>query len=334
VQSAKVIHHNPSKSEKVELHKAEVPWMRPTERVKDMDEDAKETADVFRKFQGILNKLTPQKFKDLAEKARELSINTEERLKGCIDKIFTKALEEPNFSVAYAHLCRVLSYIKVEVVYKNESDEESVKEITFRRELLTRCQKEFEKDKKDDESRDEQLKAIENAITEEEKKLKEEQFSEWEDKARKRSLGNIRFIGELFKLKMLSESIMHECIVRLLRSTSDEDSLECFSRLITTTGKELDHQAAKQRMDRYFDRINEIIEKKKISSRIRFMLQDVQELRKNEWIPRRQDTLKTIDQIHQEAHMEEIQEKESIRQSIQSMSGKQFLREDKRRSKS
>ena len=38
---------------------------------------------------------------------------------------------------------------------------------------------------------------------------------------------------------------MHECIVRLLRSTSDEDALECFSHLITTTGKELDHPQAK-----------------------------------------------------------------------------------------
>lgn len=40
---------------------------------------------------------------------------------------------------------------------------------------------------------------------------------------------------------------MHECIVRLLRSTSDEEALECFGRLITTTGKELDHPQAKVR---------------------------------------------------------------------------------------
>ena len=44
---------------------------------------------------------------------------------------------------------------------------------------------------------------------------------------------------------MLSEGIMHECIVRLLRSASDQESLECFCTLITTTGKELDHQQAK-----------------------------------------------------------------------------------------
>lgn len=62
---------------------------------------------------------------------------------------------------------------------------------------------------------------------------------------RKRSLGNIRFIGELFKLGMLSETIMHECITRLLKSTSDDESLECFGKLITTTGKDLDRPEAK-----------------------------------------------------------------------------------------
>ncbi len=64
-------------------------------------------------------------------------------------------------------------------------------------------------------------------------------------KTRKKSLGNIRFNGELFKLQMLSETIMHECITRLLKSSSDEESLECFARLITATGKDLDKEAAK-----------------------------------------------------------------------------------------
>ena len=33
-------------------------------------------------------------------------------------------------------------------------------------------------------------------------------------------LGNIQFIGELFKEKMLTEKIMHECIVKLLGEAS------------------------------------------------------------------------------------------------------------------
>ena len=38
----------------------------------------------------FLNKLSPHKFKNLVEHARELEINTKERLKGCIDEIFSK----------------------------------------------------------------------------------------------------------------------------------------------------------------------------------------------------------------------------------------------------
>lgn len=53
-----------------------------------------------------------------------------------------------------------------------------------------------------------------------------------------------RFIGELFKLKMLTESIMHDCILRLLRS-HDEDSLECLCRLLTTIGKDIDYEKSK-----------------------------------------------------------------------------------------
>ena len=42
-----------------------------------------------------------------------------------------------------------------------------------------------------------------------------------------------------------SESIMHECMIRLLKSTSDEESLECFAKLMTTVGKDIDKEEAK-----------------------------------------------------------------------------------------
>ena len=38
---------------------------------------------------------------------------------------------------------------------------------------------------------------------------------------------------------------MHECMIRLLKSSSDEESLECFAGLITTTGRDLDIPEAK-----------------------------------------------------------------------------------------
>ena len=57
----------------------------------------------------------------------------------------------------------------------------------------------------------------------------------------------------------------------------------------------------------YFTRLNDIIKKGKISPRVRFALQDVVDLRENKWVPRQQrdSQVKTIDQIHREAHDEE-----------------------------
>lgn len=79
---------------------------------------------------------------------------------------------------------------------------------------------------------------------EEEKQRLTEELVEAKDKARRRSLGNIKFIGELFKLKMLTEVIMHDCIVKLLKN-HDEESLECLCRLLSTIGKDLDFAKAK-----------------------------------------------------------------------------------------
>lgn len=57
---------------------------------------------------------------------------------------------------------------------------------------------------------------------------------------------SFRFIGELFKLNMLIEPIMHECIKKLL-AQGDEESLECLCRLLKTIGKELDEKGSKSR---------------------------------------------------------------------------------------
>ncbi len=48
--------------------------------------------ELFGKFHTIVNELTPQRFQALAEQALKLEINTEEKLSGCIDIVFTKVL--------------------------------------------------------------------------------------------------------------------------------------------------------------------------------------------------------------------------------------------------
>ena len=48
---------------------------------------------------------------------------------------------------------------------------------------------------------------IEKAESEDEKKRLQEEFNDKEKKARRRSAGNTRFIGELYKLEMLTVSL-------------------------------------------------------------------------------------------------------------------------------
>uniref|UniRef100_A0A673HH11 Eukaryotic translation initiation factor 4 gamma 1-like n=1 Tax=Sinocyclocheilus rhinocerous TaxID=307959 RepID=A0A673HH11_9TELE len=298
-----------SLTEDVQLNKAEKAWKPMVKRSGRADEDEPDfltTQELFKRVRSVLNKLTPQMFQPLMKQVTELAIDTEERLKGVIDLIFEKAISEPNFSVAYANMCRCLMGLKVPT-----TDKPAVT-VNFRKLLLNRCQKEFEKDKDDDETFEKKQKELD----EEEKQRLKEELEDAKDKARRRSLGNIKFIGELFKLKMLTETIMHDCIVKLLKN-HDEESLECLCRLLSTIGKDLDFEKAKPRMDQYFNQMEKIIKERKTSSRIRFMLQDVLDLRRNNWVPRRGDLgPKTIEQIHKEAELEEHREQVKVQQQL------------------
>ena len=56
------------------------------------------------------------------------------------------------------------------------------------------------------------------------------------------------------------------------------------------------------RIDQYFTQIKKIIQARITSSRLRFMMQDVVDLRNENWVARKEgNNPKTIDQIHKEA---------------------------------
>ncbi|KAI4798532.1 hypothetical protein KUCAC02_021987 [Chaenocephalus aceratus] len=294
-----------SLSDDIQLNKAEKAWKPSTKKTRveveseSDDSEHGKTQELFKSVRSILNKLTPQKFQQLMKMVTDLTIDTEERLKGVIDLTFEKAIAEPNFSVVYGNMCRCLMGLKVET-----TDKPGVT-VNFRKLLLNRCQKEFEKDQVDDGIFERKQKELDAATVPEEKQRLTEQLQREKDNAHRRSMGNLKFIGELFKLKMLTEVIMHESIVKLLKN-HDEETLECLCRLLSTIGKDLDFEKAKPRMDQYFNQMEKIIKDKKTSSRIRFVLQDVLDLRRSSWVPRRgEQGPKTMEQIHKDAELEE-----------------------------
>lgn len=215
--------------------------------------------------------------------------------------------------------------------------------------------------------------------------LSEAERQERRQMARKRVLGNIRFVGELFKMGMLTSKIMHECIRTLISNhqartllplsppsrclskivftlreplpfhplvtrprrharycdgfccvgfdllfrqdpeeepidlarklamriglswcpclqNPEEESIESLCKLMMTIGQLIDTPQAQQHMDAYMQILVMLSGSDKLSSRIRFMLKDVIELRRNKWQARRKvEGPKKISEVHRDA---------------------------------
>ncbi|KAL2336934.1 hypothetical protein Fmac_011380 [Flemingia macrophylla] len=268
------------------MHKAEKKYE--VGKVTD-EEEAKQ-----RQLKGILNKLTPQNFEKLFEQVRAVNIDNVVTLNGVISQIFEKALMEPTFCEMYANFCFDLAAVLPDLSQDNEK-------ITFKRLLLNKCQEEFERGEREEEEA--------NKADEGEVKLSNEEREEKRTKARRRMLGNIRLIGELYKKKMLTERIMHECIKKLLGQYQDpdEEDIEALCKLMSTIGEMIDHPKAKEHMDAYFEMMRSLSVNMNLSSRVRFMLKDVIDLRKNKWQQRRKvEGPKKIEEVHRDASQERM----------------------------
>ncbi|KAK8743863.1 hypothetical protein OTU49_001302, partial [Cherax quadricarinatus] len=170
---------------------------------------------------------------------------------------------------------------------------------TYNRLLLSKCQDEFERRRRASEAWDLPEGAILTPEQEEERSA-----------AKRKMVGNLRFIGELGKLEIIHESILHRCIQQLLEKRRRRpmvdlaEDLECLCQIMRTCGKVLDKPKAKPLMDQYFERVYQLSSNTELLARIRFMLQDVLDLRAANWVPRKiaqVDGPRTIRQVREEA---------------------------------
>jgi translation initiation factor 4G len=72
---------------------------------------------------------------------------------------YVQAIDEPNFSEAYANMCKVLSGIQVPAEHRNKDEPE----YNFRKLLVNRCQIEFEKNSVVELNREAKLREIEQS---------------------------------------------------------------------------------------------------------------------------------------------------------------------------
>ncbi|EDW72346.2 uncharacterized protein Dwil_GK20767, partial [Drosophila willistoni] len=255
-------------------------WIPPSLRPQHGLTQSEKNDAVFRRVRGILNKLTPEKFQELSDELLKLDLNSIVILNGVILLIFDKALDEPKYSSMYAQLCKRLSE------EAPSFEKEPNNSCTFLRLLIAVCRDKFNNRLKRDEN--DNRPPPENEADEEERR----------HLAKQRMLGNVKFIGELNKLDMLSKTVLHQCIMELLDKKKKRtagaqemcEDMECLAQLLKTCGKNLDSEQGKELMNQYFETLERRSKSTEYPPRIRFMLKDVIELRLNHWIPRKVGT--------------------------------------------
>ncbi|KAG1778189.1 armadillo-type protein [Suillus placidus] len=212
--------------------------------------------------------------------------------------VFEKAINEAAWSEMYARLCRkMLEQISPDVQDEGIKDAEGkpiAGGLLFRKYLVNRCQEDFERGWFAKEatvaataSDDHTTKAAHKKTG---MKVAELCFDESyaAERAQRQGVALVKFIGELFRLQMLTERIMHECVKKFLRDIEnpEEEEIEKLCQLLKTVGRLLDTPKARAHMDVYFTRMKEIGESLNVSPRMRFMLQDIIELRDRKWVSR------------------------------------------------
>ncbi|KAL1902559.1 hypothetical protein Sste5346_001001 [Sporothrix stenoceras] len=261
---------------------------------------------VQRKVKAALNKMTPEKFDKISDQILTIALQSKDEedgrtLRQVIQLTFEKATDEAHWAPMYAKFCKcMLDRMSPEirdVTIKDKKGEVISGGTLFRKYLLNRCQQEFERGWKVD------LPQPKEGESKEAQMLSDEYYEA--AAAKRRGLGLVQFIGELYKLGMLTERIMHECVRKLVdyETTPDEAEIESLSKLLRTVGANLDStDKGRPMMDAYFVRIKNVIDIPDLPSRLKFMLMDIVDLRSRNWVSNETNKgPKTLDEVRQEA---------------------------------
>lgn len=285
----------PSKKPIVKLTRSENAWVPGSLNT---NNDVKEK--VKRTMNDILNKITPEKFDRLMKSLLDMEdINNPDCIEVMVNCIQEKALLEPKFSDLYAKLCFGIVQAPS---YKSNAP-------FFRKALLNAAEKEFQKKPtyyQDDNDEHQGKSAAE--------------LEEIKTKERLRALGNISFLGELFRMKILSSKIIHEVVKDLLLRDPTPEKIEVVCQLLTSVGQLLESQTkeAEKIMSIYFIQLQKIVNapSSEFNTRIIFLIESVIELRENNWVPRiKEEKAKKLNQVIEDQQREEIEKRNELKKA-------------------
>jgi translation initiation factor 4G len=253
-------------------------------RRKNVGDDEK----LVQSIRGTLNKLSDKTFRKLGKEIQDIvkpRLEDEDFLNSVIVEFFDKAWRGESFAGLFARLCATLSE---EFGEWKSSDGKTT---TLKRHIANQCEKVF--------TSGHQTIDTAGKTAAEAKELRLIQ--------KHKMLGNIRFIGELYKEELLSRKIMTICVDDLLngglskeddrdegrKDLPTDDELESLWKLLNTIGPVLYANCQKAppgrkkktlaAIEAWFNRLVSLGKDERLPNRIRFKIQDIIELKENGW---------------------------------------------------
>ena len=229
-------------------------------------------------IQGALNKITTSNYEQLSQTVMDIDFPElcaeQQLMEDIIGMFFDKAINEPAWASVYASLFRDIRNRWGTTTNAEGESEQTAFSKAFRRQLLAHCQTRFESGRR---------------LQEEISQLPEDQQERSLPLLRKQIFNNMRFIGELYKEKLITKRVMHRVIYDTIfecdKNKLSDEALEMCCELLTSIGSSLEEPnnvEGKPFMETYFESFAKLA-KVYPTPRVRFKIQNLIDLRANNW---------------------------------------------------
>ena len=278
--------------------------VRPSERgFKIIDQSSlSEKEKLRRQTMSLLNKITVDSFKAITEKISEIEITQPWQMDVVIGLIFDKAVVEHSYSEMYAEMCKALRTIWPELEGVDMETGQSVP-VTFTRAIIEKCQVEFD-------NIPDTLAPTEAEIAR--AKGDSADLEMFMHKKKERILGNMKFIAQLFLMRMISSRVVRGVVEQLLFRVDapEEHYIECVSILLHNIGATLhETESGQAYITQFVERISDLGEKEVYGKRLKFLMTDLADAAKVGWAGRQSrhvTAAKSKEEVRKDAQTEDL----------------------------
>jgi hypothetical protein len=252
--------------------------IRPSERgFKIIDQSSLSEKDKLRRqVMALLNKITVDSFSSITDRIAEIEITQPWQMDVVIGLIFDKAVAEHHYSELYADMCKRLRNTWPELTGVDAETGEAVP-VTFTRAIIEKCQAEFDAMPDSLEATEEDIAKARGDPTD---------IEMFVTKKKNRILGNMKFIAQLFLMRILSSRTIRSVVEQLLFRTEcpEEHYIECICILLHNIGGTLfQTESGKAYIEQFIERLEDLYEKDSYGKRIKFLMKDVIEAASQGW---------------------------------------------------